>query len=638
MASIFAKTALWLAMTAVAVNGHAYAEELGGAPATEAFGPAEDAPAEARFSQEQIEQMVAPVALYPDSLLAQVMMAATYPFEVAQADQWLKNNPGLEGEALDDAVAAQSWDPSVKTLAFFPEVLGRLADDLSWTQDLGDAFLAQEADVMGAVQRLRREAQAAGNLETNSQQRVRTEGSNILVEPADPSTVYVPSYNPTTVYGSNWAPASTYYPETYSASSSYPTWVVFGAGAVVGALLMAVINWADDDYYVVDRHYWPRRRHHHHIYYYGPVYWSHDWHGPRYGRPAWYSYRPTYISRGDVYIDKSRTVNIQNNIQVREWEHNPAHRGTVSYRDPGTARRFLRSGDAPRLDAEKVRRLERRDPVALPSDQRTREALKGDALERRDRIQRMQKEVAPYGQVEDRPDAAEMARRRLGREPERTEPREAVRSRERERRLAVPGTAETTAPRANGAGGRTEGTAPRQDVRRQQRTEQREAAVAPQARPESREPPVQRQPMSRQTERAATRSGAPDVPARETKREMSREARNPRRAEPASAPQQAQERPVRAQAEPAMPRQMPAPQRAQDNPPQRQSQPAARQAPARERQRVTERRPPQAERPASAPAPGRASAPAPQREAQGKANGDREKRNRQREAAAQTGD
>lgn len=640
MTTRIARTTLWLAITAVAVNGHAFAQELGGVQAPETFGVASETAATARFSQEQIEQMVAPIALYPDALLAQVMMAATYPFEVAQADQWLKNNPGLKGEALDDAVAAQSWDPSVKTLAFFPEVLDRMAGDLAWTQDLGDAFLAQEGEVMGAVQRLRREAQAAGNLETNSQQRVRAEGSNILVESADPTTVYVPSYNPTTVYGSGWAPTTTYYPDTYS--SSYPTWVVFGAGVVVGALLMAVIDWADDDYYVVHRHYWPRRRHHHHIYYYGPLYWSRDWHGPRYGRPAWHSYRPTYVHYGDVYIDKSRTVKVEKNVEVRRWQHNPVHRGTVSYRDPGTAQRLLKSGDAPRLDAEKIRRLERREPVALPTEPRTRDALSGDALERRDRIRRLQKEVSPSVVVEDRPDAAEAARRRLAREPERTEARDGVRSREPERRLAAPGAPGATAPRSNGTPGR--GESPREEVRRQQqRIEQREAVAAPQPRVEQQrsQSQPQRQPAFQQTER---RSGPPagggDPRVRETNRETNREARTGRRAEQAAPPQPAQAQSSRRQAERTQPRseprQVPRLQQPEEAVHQRQSQPQSPRAePRRDQTRVTERRQPQQAAPAGGQPRERAAAAAPRREApQARGNADREKRGRQREDTA----
>jgi hypothetical protein len=111
------------------------------------------------FSQERIEQMVAPIALYPDSLLAQVLMAATYPLEIVQASRWVKQHPDLKDEALDAALLDESWDPSVKTLVLFPDVLKRLNDNLDWTQDLGDAFLAQEGDVMDAVQRLRHEAQ-----------------------------------------------------------------------------------------------------------------------------------------------------------------------------------------------------------------------------------------------------------------------------------------------------------------------------------------------------------------------------------------------------------------------------------------------------------------------------------------------
>nr|MCU0564537.1 DUF3300 domain-containing protein [Desulfobacterales bacterium] len=292
MTKAFGKTALWLAMVAVAANGHLYAQGAAETPLVETYQDA-GATAQPVFSVQQVEQMVAPVALYPDSLLAQVLMASTYPIEVAQAHQWLQKNRDLSDQALDDAVTAQPWDPSVKTLVFFPEVLERLAQDLAWTQDLGDAFLAQEADVMGAVQRLRRQAQDAGNLASNSQQVVRTQGSTIVVEPADPTVVYVPTYNPATVYGSSWAPTTSYYPTTYGYSSSFPTWVVFGAGVLVGAVLTAAIDWADDDdYYVVYPRYRRYRHHHIHHVYYG--YWDRDWDGPRYGRPGWRSYRPVY--------------------------------------------------------------------------------------------------------------------------------------------------------------------------------------------------------------------------------------------------------------------------------------------------------------------------------------------------------
>jgi hypothetical protein len=439
MSKALEKTALWLAMTAVAVNGHVFAQGVEGPTVVESFQEAV-APAQPVFSMEQIDQMVAPIALYPDALLAQVLMAATYPVEVVQADQWLKKNRGLEGAALDDAVAMQPWDPSVKTLVFFPSVLERMAQDLTWTQDLGDAFLAQEADVMGAVQRLRRQAQEAGNLASNSQQIVRTQGSTIVVEPADPTVVYVPSYNPATVYGPAWVPATTYYPQTYTYASAYPTWVTFGAGALVGALLVAAISWADDDdYYVYP--YYRRPYHHHHIHYVYRNYWDRDWDGPRYGHSAWGSYRPAYLDRRDVYVDRSKTVNVENNYFRREWEHNPVHRRNVTYRDPNVAKRFVET-DATRrvdrdgakwlgrdgtpqldrsgvqqLDRDALKRLDRSQPPMLPTDKGTREALQGDERARRARIMSGERDMKQFGAGAKSPEEAEQWRRQ-GRELE----------------------------------------------------------------------------------------------------------------------------------------------------------------------------------------------------------------------------
>ena len=428
-AKVLTKTALWLAMAAIAANGHLFAQGAGESPLLET--PEQvSVPAQPAFSVEQVEQMVAPIALYPDALLAQILMAATYPIEVVQANQWLGRNSGLDGEALDGAVSAQPWDPSVKTLIFFPSVLERMAQDLTWTQDLGDAFLAQEADVMGAIQRLRRQAQEAGNLTSNDQQIVRTQGSTIVVEPADPAVVYVPTYNPTTVYGPSWVPATTYYPSTYGYASAWPTWVVFGAGVVVGAILTAAIDWADDDYYVVYPRY--RRHHHRHIHHVWYGYWDRDWVGPRYGRPAWRSYRPVYLGRGDVYIDNSRTINIDKTYVKREWEHDPVHRRSVSYRDPNVAKRFVEAASTPRVDRdaarpaelgsarplerEAIRRLDRSQPALLPSDRGTREALQGDERERRERILRGQRDTAPIGAGAATPD--ELGKRRPGREAE----------------------------------------------------------------------------------------------------------------------------------------------------------------------------------------------------------------------------
>ena len=155
------------------------------------------------FSKEKLEQLVAPIALYPDSLLSQAFMASTYPLEVVQAARWVKANPKVKGKALEDAMQKQPWDASVKSLTAFPTVLDMMNDKLDWTQQLGDAFLAQQQDVLAAVQTLRERADKAGNLKTTKQQKV-TKGSSgaqsyIAIEPQDPSVVYVPAYDPNEV-------------------------------------------------------------------------------------------------------------------------------------------------------------------------------------------------------------------------------------------------------------------------------------------------------------------------------------------------------------------------------------------------------------------------------------------------------
>jgi len=168
---------------------------------------------------EELDSLVAPIALYPDPLLAQTLAASTYPLEVIQLEQWYANNKYLKDKALADAVAKQPWDPSVQALVAFPDVVQRMAGNIQWTTDLGNAFLAQQSDVMDAVQRMRAKAQGTGNLKTNAQQEVETqtvEGGEqvIVVEQANPEVVYVPSYDPQMVYGTP-PPAYPYYPYTY---------------------------------------------------------------------------------------------------------------------------------------------------------------------------------------------------------------------------------------------------------------------------------------------------------------------------------------------------------------------------------------------------------------------------------------
>ena len=167
---------------------------------------------------DQMDSLVAPIALYPDPLLAQTLAASTYPLEVIQLEQWYANNKYLKDKALADAVAKQPWDPSVQALVAFPDVVQRMAGNIQWTTDLGNAFLAQQSDVMDAVQRMRAKAQGKGNLTTNAQQKVETQTLDggeqmIMIEQANPEIIYVPSYDPQMVYGPPPA-AYPYYPYT----------------------------------------------------------------------------------------------------------------------------------------------------------------------------------------------------------------------------------------------------------------------------------------------------------------------------------------------------------------------------------------------------------------------------------------
>lgn len=261
------------------------------------------------FKQEELDQLLAPIALYPDSLLAQIFMASTYPLEVVQAGKWTKANQNLKGDALAAALEKQDWDPSVKSLVNFPQVLDMMNEKLDWTQKLGDTFLAQQKEVMDTVQKLRAKAEAQGNLKTTDQQKVvvEKETQTIIIESANPQVVYVPTYNPTVVYGTWWYPAYPpyyYYPPGYAAGAALFS---FGVGVAVGAA------------------------------------WGYAW-----GGCNWRG--------GDVNIDINRNTNINNNIDRSkyqnkvttgqggrgEWKHDPEHRKGVSYRDQGTAQKFDR--------------------------------------------------------------------------------------------------------------------------------------------------------------------------------------------------------------------------------------------------------------------------------------------------------
>ena len=190
-----------------------------------------------KIPPDQLDSLVAPIALYPDPLLAQTLAASTYPLELIQLQQWLLKNAGLKDNALADAVAKQPWDPSIQAMAGLPDVVKRLADDIQWTTDLGNAFLAQQSDVMDAVQRMRKKAYDNGNLKSEEQQKVETRvvenKSVIVIEQANPQVVYVPSYDPMVVWGAPLYPyPPIYYPAGYYAAGLA---ISFGFGVMMGA-------------------------------------------------------------------------------------------------------------------------------------------------------------------------------------------------------------------------------------------------------------------------------------------------------------------------------------------------------------------------------------------------------------------
>lgn len=245
------------------------------------------------FPPDQLDQLVAPIALYPDSVVAQIMMASTYPLEVVQAQRWREQNPNLKDAELDSQGAAQGWDGSVVSLLHFPDVLKKMSDNLDWTQDLGDAVLAQQQDVMSAVQRMRKKAQEEGNLQTTEQQKVIVEQEVIRIEPAT-EVVYVPAYNPTVVYG-GWAPPPYYPMYSYPPSYWYPPGYALGAGLIGFGLGVA---WAD------------------------AVWGDCDW------------------GHGDININRNTNINRNVNNINGKWQHNASHRQGVRYRDNSTRQRY----------------------------------------------------------------------------------------------------------------------------------------------------------------------------------------------------------------------------------------------------------------------------------------------------------
>jgi hypothetical protein len=219
--------ALARALPFLLLTGAAYAQTASPPPAPPPAAQASDAPAVAPVPKERLDQMLAPIALYPDELVTNILMASTYPSQVVEATNWLKDpqNAALKGDALADAIRPQTWDPSVKFLIPFPQVIQQLNDRPDWMQELGNAFTVQQSDTMNEVQHLRGLALSCGKLQSTAQMRVTHRGSYIAIAPADPQMVYVPVYNPTIVYGV-W-PYPAYAPRYYPWPSAY---ILGGAG------------------------------------------------------------------------------------------------------------------------------------------------------------------------------------------------------------------------------------------------------------------------------------------------------------------------------------------------------------------------------------------------------------------------
>src|SRR5947209_2605989 len=193
----------------------------------------------AQQTPEQLQQLVAPIALYPDALVAQILAAATYPDQVVEANRWLQQHPDLKGDQLGQEVDKQSWDPSVKALAEFPSVLANMDKNLSWTSSLGDAYINQQQDVMNAVQALRKAAKRAGNLNSTQQENVTQQGQTIVIAPSNPEIVYVPEYDPWIVYGTPlvaW-PDWYWYPGLFVPAPG----ILFGVGYPIG--FFGVFGW-----------------------------------------------------------------------------------------------------------------------------------------------------------------------------------------------------------------------------------------------------------------------------------------------------------------------------------------------------------------------------------------------------------
>jgi hypothetical protein len=284
------------ALLAAPEGASALVQDAQAPPAAEASDEAQKLP------PDQLQSLVAPIALYPDPLLAQCLVAATYPLDIVAAQQWVDKNKNLKGEELTKALEKEPWDPSVQSLAEMPDALKRMSENIAWTQDLGDAFLAQQSDVMDAVQALRKQAKDSGKLESSEQQKVETttvENKTVIeIQPASTQVVYVPQYNPVAYWPAPPYPyPPVYYPPYYPGQAL----VSFGVGMAVGAAISG--GWG-----------------------YGC-----GWHGGG---------NTVNINNNNNFNRNSNRTNNVNRSGNSQWQHNASQRGGAPYKDKATANKY----------------------------------------------------------------------------------------------------------------------------------------------------------------------------------------------------------------------------------------------------------------------------------------------------------
>jgi len=272
------------------------------------------------LSQDQLQSLVAPIALYPDPLLSQCLVASTYPLDIMEAAQWVSKNPDLKGDALTEAAKKQDWDPSIQAMVALPEVMKRMSENIKWTTDLGNAFLAQESDVMNAVQALRVKAKDAGKLQSNEQMNVETkvvETKTIVeIQPASTQVVYVPSYSPTVIWG---PPAYPYPPVYYPPYTPGAALFTFGMGMAMGAAISG--GWG----------------------------WNCGWGGG--------GNNTININNNNTFVNNSNRTNNVNRSGNSNWSHDGNRRGGVPYQDRSTANKY---GGGARGDSAQARQQQAR--------------------------------------------------------------------------------------------------------------------------------------------------------------------------------------------------------------------------------------------------------------------------------------